>query len=68
MFVFQMVMSVFRRRFFGIVANFGSTSGGPNEVFPLACMMLTIAARFEAPRKNIKRSLHGLPFLPGFVW
>eukprot|EP00434_Breviolum_minutum_P036963 symbB.v1.2.032761.t1/scaffold3958.1/size47484/2 len=37
-------------------------------VFPLACMMLTIAARFEAPRKNIKRSLVYTPFLPGFVW
>lgn len=66
MFVFQMVMSVFRG-VFCIVANVGSTSGGPNEVFPLACMMLTIAARFEAPRKNHQKvTAWFIPFLPGF--
>ena len=62
----QIVTLVFGSVVF-IVANVGSTSSGPNEVFPLACMMLTIAARFEAPRKNIKKVTGDLYLSPRFL-
>lgn len=37
-----------------------------SEVFPLACMMLTIAARFEAPLNHQK--VTGLYLYPRFFW